>query len=210
VGSPSRSAHLSWGNGLAGSNPAALTLNQEAKILKISDICLSVTEKIKEEILTCNPCFEVVKIDQQSDEDGSYRIETKMVINGYEYQDTNWLKNDEHISGFVTMATRHYDYIKKLWDEFPEYCKVNEILQSMRNFQVKDIGTITLCRMLKLPNTTECSMGGGDYEVKRTPERANEFLANIDKYTRIFSTAIMDLQDIKQRFMSQAEIKVNL
>ena len=40
--------------------------------------------------------------------------------------------------------------------------------------------TVNLASYLKLPNTTSCSCGGGDYEIKRTPKRVEEYNKNID------------------------------
>jgi len=175
--------------------------------MKISDICKSITEQIEQEILACKPQFEVVKINEYMGEDESYRIETKMVINGYEYQNTNWLKYDEQISAFVCKVASCYDYIQKLWTDYPEYCKVNEILQTLRTLKVEGIGNIKLAGRLTLPNTTDNSVGGGDYDVKRVPNNVNDFFENIDKYTSLFSKTITDLQDIKKKFLEQSGIK---
>lgn len=175
--------------------------------MKIPDICKSITEQIEQEILACKPQFEIVKIGQHMNEDGSYRIEARIVINGYEYNGTNWLRYDEHINDFVAKVASHFDYIKKLWNDYSEFCKVNEILQSVRILNVEKIGNIELTGRLTLPNTTNNSCGGGDYEVKRTPNRVNEFFENIDKYTAVFSKAITDLHELKSRFLKQSGIK---
>ena len=54
-----------------------------------------------------------------------------------------------------------------------------------------------LCGYLKLPNTTSCGFGGGDYEIKKTPRRVKDFNENIDRLCLFFADCIGELRGMK-------------
>jgi hypothetical protein len=97
------------------------------------------------------------------------------------------------------------DYRKELRNKYPYFCMQNDYIQSNRIFSKTfklDGGNNgkpfymngELCNYLKLPNTTSCSCGGGDYEIKRTPMRTKQFLTNISTCISEFEKYIDELK----------------
>ena len=117
----------------------------------------------------------------------------------------DWDKSAEDLADSIKSRI---DYIVKLRNQYPEYAEVNDYIQERRLFEKKcDLRhngylypcTIkaNLCGYLKLPNTTDCSCGGGDYEIKRTPGRLEDFNKNIDTLCIFLAGCISDLQNMK-------------
>lgn len=114
----------------------------------------------------------------------------------------------EDLANVGVQTSTYIDYIKQLRKQYPEYCKQNDYIQARRqykkSFKLNDFYYGTpfnlngeLCNYLKLPNTTSCSCGGGDYEIKRTPIRVEQFLSNIETCISQFESFISELKDYK-------------
>lgn len=117
----------------------------------------------------------------------------------------------ESVKDISDSIREHIEYIQQLRDRFPELAKQNDYIQKNRVFERKYILEeegysseerikIKLCGYLKLPNTTSCSVGGGDYELKKTPQRVDDFHKNIDTLCSLFAECISDLLKIKKDF----------
>lgn len=92
--------------------------------------------------------------------------------------------------------------------QYPSYARQNDHIQKYRKYQrackLYDDGyrkdaylKAELCEYLKLPNTTDCSVGGGDYEIKKTPKRVRDFNENIDRLCLFLSDCIAELRGMK-------------
>lgn len=127
---------------------------------------------------------------------------------GYIQTDSSYWRWDESVSDIVNSIKKHVKCIEKLRQEYPDYALYNDHIQKYRNFertcklthngyiQEAHISAL-LCGYLKLPNTTECGFGGGDYELRRTPQRVKDFNHNIDTLCLFLADCIGDLRKIK-------------
>jgi len=135
-------------------------------------------------------------------------VNIMFVLDGHEQEDRMLWKFDESMEEFAVKTKRHIDYIKELRQKYPEYCKQNDFIQSHGKFNKKLVLThmgyhrefnfhVELADYLKLPNTTTCSCGGGDYEIKRTPKRVKEYNQNIDLAINFLIDCIAELKPQK-------------
>jgi hypothetical protein len=144
---------------------------------------------------------------KENGEDYSLIVCLAFTLDGYRQEDEFYWSADESQEAFIQHVKDRIDYIKELRAKYPDYCKQNDYIQIHSKFHK----TITLTHMgykrefylniqladyLKLPNTTSCGFGGGDYEIKRTPKRVEEFNRNID----ITIDALLDcIAELKQK-----------
>lgn len=137
-----------------------------------------------------------------------YSVKYEFELDNYIQQDMTLWGNDESLEDLIKRVNDHIEYIKELRTQYPEYCKQNDYIQSNRDYKKELILThmgyqqryyldIKLCDYLKLPNTTDCGFGGGDYEIKRTPKRLKEYNENIDKTIDMLLDCISDLKKMK-------------
>lgn len=137
-----------------------------------------------------------------------YSVKYEFELDNYTQQDVTFWENDESLEDLIKGVKNHIEYIKELRTQYPEYCKQNDYIQSNRDYKKELILThmgyqqryyldIKLCDYLKLPNTTDCGFGGGDYEIKRTPKRLKEYNENIDKTIDMLLDCISDLKKMK-------------
>lgn len=137
-----------------------------------------------------------------------YSVKYEFELDNYTQQDVTLWENDESLEDLIKGVKDHIEYIKELRTQYPEYCKQNDYIQSNRDYKKELILThmgyqqryyldIKLCDYLKLPNTTDCGFGGGDYEIKRTPKRLKEYNENIDKTIDMLLDCISDLKKMK-------------
>ena len=137
-----------------------------------------------------------------------YSVKYEFELDNYTQQDVTFWENDESLEDLIKGVKDHIEYIKELRTQYPEYCKQNDYIQSNRDYKKELILThmgyqqryyldIKLCDYLKLPNTTDCGFGGGDYEIKRTPKRLKEYNENIDKTIDMLLDCISDLKKLK-------------
>lgn len=148
--------------------------------------------------------IELITIDSSSD---GYKVVVAFTLDGFRQENDFYWNLDESREDFTNKVKKHVDYIKELREQYPEYCKQNDYIQTKRDFYKKFTLThmgykrtyelkLKLADYLKLPNTTSCSFGGGDYEIRRTPQRVEEFNKNID----IAIDALLDcIAELKQR-----------
>ncbi|KIO62108.1 hypothetical protein B4065_3328 [Caldibacillus thermoamylovorans] len=148
--------------------------------------------------------IELLSIDSSSD---GYKVVVAFTLDGFRQEDGFYWDLDESREDFTNKVKKYIDYIKELREQYPEYCKQNDYIQTNRDFYKKITLThmgykrtyelkLKLADYLKLPNTTSCSVGGGDYEIGRTPQRVDEFNKNID----IAIDALLDcIAELKQR-----------
>lgn len=147
---------------------------------------------------------EVISINSSSDD---YKVSIAFTLEDFRQEDDFYWKLDESREDFTTKVKERIDYIKELRNQYHEYCKQNDYIQTNSDFR-KEIKLthmgydrmfyleLKLADYLKLPNTTRCSFGGGDYEIKRTPKRVKEYNKNID----ITIDALLDcIAELKQR-----------
>ena len=139
-------------------------------------------------------------------EDG-YSVKLAFILDGYRQEDDFYWCANKSKEDFILSVKSRIDYIKELRMEYPDYCKQNDYIQTNSKFQktikLTHMGytkeyyfNVQLADYLKLPNTTSCSCGGGDYEIKRTPIRVEEYNKNID----ITIDALLDcIAELKQQ-----------
>lgn len=151
-----------------------------------------------------------VNFDAYPDE-GDAMIEYEFSLpDGYVQKCKGFWSFDRTIDEVVERISENVSYIKKLRDCYPEYAKQNDYIQSRRIYSkrinLEQFGqrstatgsiTATLCPFLELPNTTEGGIGGGDYEIKRTPKRVRDFNKNIDDFCLFLSDCIAELRSMK-------------
>lgn len=168
--------------------------------MRLSDIIQHEKEVVMTEILNCEPSFKVMNLCKGED---GYVVHTTKKVSGYIHPGTFFLGYQDDVADKIAKHEKHYEYIVELWSQYPRFCLINEVLQKYRVFKIDDVGVIKLTGQLILPNTTECGFGGGDYEIKRTPEREKKFLQNIDKFTLILTKAVVELQEVKAKFLTE-------
>lgn len=127
---------------------------------------------------------------------------------GFEQDETIKWGWEENIDDVTWHIKGQIDYIAKLRKQYPDYARQNDHIQKHRKYEkvckLYDTGypreaylKAELCGYLKLPNTTSCSVGGGDYELKRTPARVKDFNENIDKLCLFLADCIGELRGMK-------------
>jgi hypothetical protein len=135
-------------------------------------------------------------------------IKLAFVLDGYRQEDDFYWSADESQGAFIQHVKNRINYIKELRAQYPEFCKQNDYIQSNSNFHKKISLThmgynrefyfeIQLADYLKLPNQTRCGIGGGDYEIKRTPKRVEEYNKNIDITIDVLLDCISELKQMK-------------
>lgn len=154
--------------------------------------------------------YEVTEIKiffQEYEEAG--KIEYHFILSdGYEQDDSYYWSWEETVEKASERIKKHIDYIAQLRKQYPEYAAWNDHIQKFREYEKEcvllDRGyertakiSAELCGYLKLPNTTSCSFGGGDYEIKKTPQRVKDFNENIDKLCLFLADCISELRGLK-------------
>lgn len=136
-----------------------------------------------------------------------YKVKVAFRLDGYRQEDDFYWGADQSQENFILSVKKHIDYIKELREKYPDYCKQNDYIQTQskftkviklthRGYEREFYINIQLADYMKLPNTTICSCGGGDYQIKKTPERVKEYNKNID----ITIDALIDcISELKQR-----------
>lgn len=167
-------------------------------------------EKEKEELkidLVSKMNNESIKVLSISEDDYDYKVNVEFTIDGFTQNECFYWISSESQEDFIKKVKRHIDYIVELRDQYPDYCKKNDYIQTHRDFNKKIKLThmgyskvfevnLQLADYLKLPNQTSCSFGGGDYEIKRTPKRVEEYNKNID----VAIDALLDcIAELKQK-----------
>ena len=115
---------------------------------------------------------------------------------------------DESLDTAVENIIKTNNYILELYSKYKSNCLMNEFIQKhlvyekhiVSNIYKNGIIRFELGDLLILPNTTSYSCGGGDYDVKRVPKKADEFINNIDSYINCLIDAVTDLNNIKKEF----------
>ena len=163
------------------------------------------------EILKNNPKFSVVAINKT---ENGLRISKRYSVNGFDFEDDGYVDYGTEIRDFVLRANRTVEYIEKLWKDYPEFCEATEILRKYSIFSIPKVNhSLMLTDKLILPNVVSYnqtntfssgggSCGGGDYEVKRTPERVKKYLANSDKLIDILEKSVLELRKRRKEVAS--------
>lgn len=150
--------------------------------------------------------IEFLSLKENSD-NWNCTVKLAFTLDGYRQEDDFYWHADESQESFIQHVKDRIDYIKELRAKYPEFCKQNDYIQSNSKFHKKIKLThmgydrefyfdVQLADYLKLPNQTCCSVGGGDYEIKRTPKRVEEYNKNID----ITIDALLDcISELKQK-----------
>lgn len=152
--------------------------------------------------------IEVISI--VSDGDFGYKVGVAFTIDNFRQGDIFYWVEKETMEDFIGKVKNNIEYIKELREQYPDYCKQNDFIQSNSKFKKEIILThlgyekkyylnLQLADYLKLPNTTDCSFGGGDYEIKRTPQRVKEYNENIDKTIDVLLDSIVELKQMKYK-----------
>lgn len=152
--------------------------------------------------------FSDVDIDFEKYEDAGYVTLSFELKDGFKQEDDLRWRWDESVEDVASKITKYILYIQQLRTTYPDYAVQNDYIQSHRRFFRKCKSSHSnceefyvkaeLCGMLKLPNTTDCSCGGGDYEIKRTPKRVKDFKNNIDNICLFMSDCIAELRQMKR------------
>lgn len=157
-----------------------------------------------------------ITVTALSDEDENYNIMVSFdfILDGYTQRDEMLWKSYESIDEFTEKVKSYINYIKQLREKYPKYSKQNDYIQTNRHFnrhlELTHMGykrdydfTIDLADYMKLPNKTSTGFGGGDYEIKRTPQRVEEYNNNIDKTINFLIDCITELKQRKYKEIKQ-------
>lgn len=147
---------------------------------------------------------------KENSEDWSCTVVLAFTLDGYRQEDSFYWKSDESQELFIRHVKDRIEYIKELRSKYPDYCKQNDYIQTNSEFRKKIKLThmgydkefyfnVQLADYLKLPNQTCCSVGGGDYEIKRTPKRVEEYNKNIDITIDVLLDCISELKQMKYK-----------
>ena len=143
----------------------------------------------------------------EDNENWSCTVKLAFTLDEYRQEDDFYWNADKSQESFIQQVKDRIDYIKEFRTKYPDYCKQNDFTQTNSKFRKKIKLThmgynrefyfeVDLADYLKLPNSTCCSFGGGDYEIKRTPKRVEEYNRNID----ITIDALLDcIAELKQK-----------
>lgn len=162
-----------------------------------------------EQLLRAALAEEAIEILSIREEDGicGYWVVLAFTLDGYRQEDDFYWYGHESLEAFIKKVKKHINYIKELRAKYPDYCKQNDYIQTNSVFRTKITLThmgypkdfyfeVQLADYLKLPNITSCSAGGGDYQIKKTPQRVEEFNRNID----IMIDTLLDcISELKKR-----------
>ena len=167
-------------------------------------------EELKKELETTlnNETVEVVSMTEYDEE--SYKVVIQFMLDGFMQEDDFYWNGDESKESFIGKVKKRIDYIKELREQYHEYCKQNDYLQTNSKYR-KEINLthmghnrkfyidLQLADYLKLPNTTSTGVGGGDYQIKRTPQRVKEYNDNIDIVIDVLIDCIAELKQKKYK-----------
>jgi len=170
-------------------------------------------EKEKEELRTQlekSLKDESIEVLSMNEYDESYKVVIAFTLDGFRQEDDFYWNGDESREDFINKIKKRINYIKELREQYPEYCKQNDFIQTnskfRKEFNLTHMGydrkfylELQLADFLKLPNTTSCSFGGGDYEIKRTPKRVEEYNKNIDIAIDVLLDCIAELKQRKYK-----------
>lgn len=173
---------------------------QEYKNQKNADLNKSLSDALDDE------CFELLGIKPYEQ---YYRVDLVFTLDGYKQEMLFIWDFNENQETLIEKIKARVSYIKELRQKYPQYCRQNDYIQTNSNFrktlhltdggQPRDyIFNIFLANYMELPNTTRSSFGGGDYEIKKTPERVKEFNKNIDKTIDFLIDCITELKNRKR------------
>lgn len=180
------------------------------------DTKLQSIQQIKKDVILAEiyksiPNFKVEGIKLR---EGGCILNWSCMINEYEYTGSRHIDYGSAISDQVENVNKHIDYIKQLWDAYPEHCKINEKLKGYAYFSIPSVvSSLLLTDHVILPNTVSYqqtntfrggggSCGGGDYEIKRAFKRAEQYIASADKLINILTESIAELQTNKEDVLS--------
>src|SRR5690625_481496 len=170
-------------------------------------------EKEKEELRTQlekSLKDESIEVLSMNEYDESYKVVIAFTLDGFRQEDDFYWNGDESREDFINKIKKRINYIKELREQYPEYCKQNDFIQTnskfRKEFNLTHMGydrkfylELQLADFLKLPNSTSCSFGGGDYEIKRTPKRVEEYNKNIDIAIDVLLDCIAELKQRKYK-----------
>ena len=157
-----------------------------------------------------NDLVEMLSIISVSDDEEFYKVKIAFVLDGYRQEDDFYWNDNESKEDFAEKVKSIINYIKELRKEYPEYAKQNDYIQTNSRFhkeiKLTHMGydrtfhlNMELADYLKLPNTTDTGFGGGDYEIKRTPQRVKEYNKNIDIAIDVLLDCITELKQKKYK-----------
>lgn len=175
---------------------------QKRKAKKIEEI----SEIIKEALVGYD--FEFIKLIENKGDEPYIIIDYNFTLDNYTQEDSYCWGDDESLSSVVCAIKKRINYIKELREQYPLLAKQNDFIQTNRTYKKQLVLTemgyerihnikLELCDYMKLPNRTSCSIGGGDYEIKRTPKRVKEYNDNIDKTIMFMIECISELKSMK-------------
>ncbi len=144
---------------------------------------------------------------EKYEEAGSIAYHFKL-SDGFGQEDSHYWGWQESVEEAAQKIKEHIDYIAELRKQYPDFARQNDYVQKHRKYErvckLYDRGyprevclDAELCGYLKLPNTTSCSFGGGDYELKKTPRRVKDFNENIDRLCLFLADCIGELRNMK-------------
>lgn len=186
---------------------------REKRILEIEELQKrreKEQEELKNELETSLNNESIEVISMREDDEESYKVVIAFTLDGFKQEDDFYWNGDESKEDFIKKVKLRIDYIKELREQYHEYCKQNDYIQTNSKFR-KEINLthmgynktsyidLQLADYLKLPNTTSTGFGGGDYQIKRTPERVKEFNRNIDIAIDVLLDCIAELKQRKYK-----------
>lgn len=152
--------------------------------------------------------IELINCELKYREAGNYEISYEFTKNNFSQNETSIWDYEEEFEVVAERIKKKILYIAELREKFPEYAVLNDYIQANRKFektiQLEEknynsaIVRAELTSYLKLPNTTSCGFGGGEYEIKRTPTRVETFKNNINTLINCFVDYISELRGIFQ------------
>lgn len=178
---------------------------------KLSSLQELEKDLIMAEILRNSPKFMINSM--VAAEDGK-KVIISYNVNGFDYEEDSYLGYSEEISDFVARNNKKIDYIAQLWQDYPEFCEATERLRKYSLFSIRGVNEhLMLTDKLILPSRITfnqndtfrsggASFGGGDYEVKRTPERVRKYIANSDKLISILEESLSELKRRKEEIIN--------
>lgn len=178
---------------------------------KLQSIQQMKEDMILAEIYKSMPDFKVEGIRLR--EDGCI-LSWSCVIQKHDYADDSVIDYETPISKRVESINKRIDYIKQLWETYPDHCRISEKLKDYAYFSIPNVASrLQLTDQVTLPNTVSYqqtntfyggggSCGGGDSQIKQAFKRAEKYIASADKLISILTKSIAELQANREDILS--------
>lgn len=156
----------------------------------------------------CNDKIIDVRVILKYDGDSEYigSVYANFIFGVNRVEEKIFVRYDDDIEDIAIKLNKEYDYINSLIEKYPKNAELHWYIQNNRVIsKCSEYGGIKyeLTDMLILPNTTKCSFGGGDYEIKRVESHyCKKYLKRCDEVIQQCLDVITEVNTRKQKLLN--------